>query len=85
MMWPEMIQMLDTVMLTDACLTGIGGFREGQYSHQIIPQEVLNWPGAQIAHFEKMAIIVGLMVWGPHSTGYRFKFLCEAAVIMKQR
>ena len=70
-------------MSTDACLTWIGGFREGQYFHQLIPQEVLNWPGAQIVHFEMVAIIVGLKMWGPHFTGYRFKIFCEnEAVVM---
>ena len=70
-----------SVLVTDACLTGCGGFNHynGEYFHAEFPERVR----AQDVHInvlELWAIMVAIKIWGPQLKGSRFRMQCDNTV-----
>ena len=81
-MWLEQMMVPDVVLATDACLTGIVGQCGTRYYHSKIPQEILQWPEASIAHFEMVAVMTALKLWSQKLHGIRFKILCDNQAVV---
>ena len=76
-MWMQ--QCLDNgkMLETDACLTRMGGFSEGWFTHAEFPDFVLQSDRFKIAHLEFLTIIVCLKLWKRKFTGKRFVIKCD--------
>ena len=59
----------DTIITTDACLTGYRGTGQGEYFRGRFPQELI---GRNIAYLEILAVMVALKIWGPRLRGKYF-------------
>ena len=57
---------IDSVISTDACATGIGGFAEteGEYFHAVVPSDILDDPSVHINELECLAVTLALRIWG---------------------
>lgn len=66
----------DEIFSTDACLTGIGGFFEGNYFHKAFPDFILGreW---NICILEMLAIIVALRLWTDRLKGKCIVVHCD--------
>lgn len=72
--WSE----VNSVIATDACLTGCGGFNfvSNQFFHAVFPVEVLeaHW---SINELELLAVMVALKVWSQQLRAERFRIHCD--------
>ena len=59
----------DTIITTDACLTGYGGTRQGHYFRGKFPSRL---KGKNIAILELMAVMVAVKIWGESIAGTYF-------------
>ena len=66
----------DEIFSTDSCLTGCGGFFQGQFFHAEFPQFVLR-EYLCINALELLAITVSLKLWGSYFTGKRILVQCD--------
>ena len=69
-LWMQYFKTLDSVIATDASLTGLGGVSGTEYFHMDIPGWMYELE-LNIAHFELYALIVGLKLWSPKLKGKR--------------
>ena len=76
-MWLEQRLKPDTVIATDACLTGIGGQAGKEYFHQEIPNLILEIPGVHITHLEMITVMVALKLLAPKLHGIRLRIYCN--------
>ena len=68
----------DSVIATDACLKGIGGFNfAGEYFHATVPETVTSQGDVHINELECLAIVVALKVWGPQCAGMNLLLYCD--------
>ena len=74
---------IDSLLATDACMTGIGGVCGNQYFTISIPESVKNIPGINIAHFELLAIYVALCSWIKKFTGVKFVISCDNKAVVE--
>ena len=82
-MWMDQQVSPDALLATDSCLTGIGGFSQGQFFHAVIPEHVTNNETYCIAHLELLAIIIALKVWGGKFKGIRFTLHCDNSAVVE--
>ena len=74
-LWLECCLTPDSIVSSDACLTGIGGMlEEGEYYYRRLPSWLVN---DNIAHLEMWAIIISLKVWGEKLSGKRIVMKCD--------
>ena len=66
----------DEIFSTDACLTGIGGFFEGNFFHRTLPTFILDkkW---NICVLEMLAIVVAMRLWSPKLKGKCIVVHCD--------
>ena len=69
LMWLHSEPHTDSVMATDACLTGYGGTKGTQYFRAKFPTHL---QGQNIAYLEILAVMVGLKLWAKDLTGKYF-------------
>jgi len=74
---------VDSVVSTEACLTGAGGWVEGEFFCTTFPTWVLE-AGWHINALELLTLLVALRLWCPRFKGKRIKVFCdnEASVIV---
>ena len=75
--------MTDAVLAMDSSLVGIGAFSQNRFFHSQVPEEFTNKQEYCIAHFELMAIIIALKVWGPSYRGQRFVLHCDNQAVVE--
>ncbi len=68
----------DTVLETDACLSGCGAvnYVSKSYFHAQFPPEVLQ-AGHSINVLELLCVLVALRIWGSEFAGLRIKLMCD--------
>ena len=64
------------VIATDACLTGIGGYSQGEYFHAKYPHFVVA-QRLSINELECVAIMIAMKVWGSKIAGTNTLFQCD--------
>lgn len=71
----------NTVLGTDACLTGCGAFnyKSGEFFHTRFPA-FIEQQRLHINDLELLTIVVAVKLWGPSWRGERFKVLCDNTV-----
>ena len=79
-MWMQ--QTLVPILATDACLTGIGAICGNEYFHAELPVTLQQSGELSIAHFELLAIIVGLNKWKEKLKGTRSSVLCDNLAVV---
>ena len=67
----------DRVMSTDACLTGCGGFSEGEYFHAKFPKDIIKNYSVRINELESLALVVALKIWSHKYTNKSFLMYCD--------
>ena len=67
---------------TDSCLTGIGGYCEGEYFHTEIPAQLQNLKGVHINEYECLAIMVALKIWAAKCRGLKILAYCDNEVMV---
>lgn len=65
---------------SDSCLSGCGGFWQGNYFHSLFPEFILTkkW---NINILEMLSIIICLKIWGKYFRGKRIQFFCDNAAV----
>ena len=53
----------DKLISTDSCLSGCGGWSEGEYFHCDFPAEILSIEGITINELECLAVVIAIKVW----------------------
>lgn len=66
----------DAVMSTDACLSGCGGFYQGNYFHTPFP-DAISQAGLDINELELMTLSVALKLWGHNFSRQRLVIACD--------
>jgi hypothetical protein len=66
----------DSVLATDACLSGIGGTLTDQCFHAPFPLHILQRE-MHISGLEALAVSVALKLWAPLLSGMRVRILCD--------
>ena len=66
----------DSVLSTDACLTGCGAWVADEYFHCQFPSRV-QASGRHINELEMLTIVVALKVWGDRFRGQRLQIFCD--------
>ena len=66
----------DDIIACDACLTGAGGWYQGQYFHATFPSYVQNL-GMHINGLEMLTLTVALKIWGRFLAGKKVTMLCD--------
>ncbi len=66
----------DAVFATDACLSGCGGFSDGEYFHEEFPDFVAN-QNAHINTLELLTVVVACKLWGKLWQGKRILIRCD--------
>ena len=66
----------DAIFSSDSCLTGCGGFWNGNYFHVKFPSEITE-KNLHITALEIMSIIICLKLWGKFYRGKRIIVLCD--------
>ena len=82
-MWMDQIKEPDTLVASDACLTGIGGLKGKQYYHLQLPQNYKEQKGMNIVYLELLAILVALRKWGQQLNGKRFALHCDNMAVVQ--
>ena len=65
------------ILSTDACLSGAGGYFQGEFFHTPFPGSILTQFGHDINILELLTVMVALKLWGPRLTGQRFVLHCD--------
>ena len=68
---------IDSVISTDACLVGLGGFSTlGEYFHCKIPDQ---WSSLKLSinELECFAVVLALRIWGPQLAGLNILLHCD--------
>ena len=81
-MWMNHRLTVDEIIVTDACLQGIGGFCQGRYFHATIPEWISSLEDLHIAHLELWAIVVAVQLWRTHINGLKFVVGCDNESVM---
>ena len=66
----------DFIFSSDACLSGCGGFWQGNYFHSIFPEFILR-KNLNINILEMLSIIICLKIWGKYFKGKRIQIFCD--------
>ena len=66
----------DFIFSSDACLSGCGGFWQGNYFHSIFPEFILR-KKLNINILEMLSIIICLKIWGKYFKGKRIQIFCD--------
>ena len=66
----------DSVLATDACLSGCGGVCGDQYFHAVFPEFIAS-QGLHINALELLAVLVGLKLWSHKLKYRRFVIQCD--------
>ncbi|MES9902603.1 MAG: hypothetical protein ABW168_07960 [Sedimenticola sp.] len=66
----------DSIISTDACLTGCGGFFGNKYFHVVFP-ELVDGQKWHINALELLAIVIALKLWGSQLNGKKVIMLCD--------
>ena len=82
-MWMQQCLVPDTLMASDSCLMGIGAIAGNEYIRDRIPEELLKIQELNIAHFELMAVLVGLRTWGERFKGKQFCIQCDNKAVVE--
>ena len=77
MMWLTEENDIDEFFASDACLKGLGGKCGKRYFYCRIPESMSMEKGFHIAHYEMMAILVGLKLWKSQIFGKKFSISCD--------
>ena len=78
LIWPQVHEKPDSIIATDASLSGIGGWlTDRQFFYYRVSKERVN-----IAYLEMTAICVALKVWGHMLGGLRFTILCDNQAVV---
>ena len=67
----------DLIFSTDACLETIGGWAQGEYFTQDIPEFIKNNQQIHINELEMLAVIIGLKVWANRYRNCNFLIYCN--------
>jgi len=76
MMLEEQWSEPDSVISTDACLTGGGGWMLGRYFSSVFPKDVLKLD-LHINALELLTLLVSLKLWCPSLAGKRIQVFCD--------
>jgi len=66
----------DTVVSTDACLEGAGGWIEGEFFSSLFPDSILA-SGWHINALELLSLLIALRLWCPKFKGKKLKVFCD--------
>ena len=66
----------DAVISTDSCLTGCGGWAQGEYFHACFPDSVLN-KNITINKLECLAIVVAVRLWSSKLVNRNLLLFCD--------
>lgn len=66
----------DAIFSSDSCLTGCGGFWNGNYFHSVFPTSIIQ-KNLHITALEILSIIICLKLWGKFFRGQRIIVLCD--------
>ena len=53
----------DSLVSTDSCLTGCGGWSKGEFFHCTFPAFILNKEGITINELECLAVVIAIKLW----------------------
>ena len=67
---------VDSVISTDACLTGLGGFAEGEYFHCEVPEK-FHSKEISINELECLAVMIAVKVWAAKLSGKKVLLHCD--------
>lgn len=70
----------DEIFSSDSCLTGCGGFWNGNYFHTEFPHE-LQIKKYHINILEMLSVIVCLRLWGSFYKGKRIRIYCDNSAV----
>jgi len=76
MMLDEQWSLPDSIISTDACLTGGGGWIQGRFFSSVFPVEVLDLE-LHINALELLTLLVSLKLWCPLLSGKRIQVFCD--------
>ena len=68
---------VDSVISTDACLQGVGGFNNGEYFHSSIPSFIQQNADVHINELECVAVVLALKIWGPSLSSLNIFMHCD--------
>ena len=71
------------IFSTDACLTGIGGWSDGQYFASEVPQYYSSWLKLHINQLETLAVMIGLKLWAYKANGMSILVQCDNQVAVQ--
>jgi len=66
----------DTVISTDACLVGGGGWIDGEFFSVVFPKSVIG-PTWHINALELLVLLIALKLWAPNFNGRKLLFYCD--------
>ena len=67
----------DSVISSDACLGGLGGFCSGEYFHCEVPASIKKQEDVFINELECLAIVLSLRIWGQKCAGCNIFMYCD--------
>ena len=70
----------DLLFSVDSCLTGCGGWSNGEYFHSKFPEWIMNNREIYINELEALALIVGLKIWRDKIQNKNVLFYCDNQV-----
>ena len=73
---------MDEFFSTDACPSRIGGICQGQYFHEVVPDEIQSDERYTIAHIEFVAVIVAVKLWKHRLSGKRVCIHCDNSTVV---
>ena len=81
-MWMKQCQENGDMLQTDSCLSGMGAFSLGHYTHYQYPGWLCNDDQFKIVHLEFLAIIVALKLWWRQLRACRFVIRCDNQAVV---
>ena len=76
-MWLQQRTQVDSVIQTDACPGGLGGFSQNQFFRARFPKQWTTNKSIHITHLEIAAIMIALKLWLPRIRNTRFAISCD--------
>ncbi|MEW8546060.1 MAG: reverse transcriptase domain-containing protein [Candidatus Thiodiazotropha sp.] len=70
----------DEIFSSDSCLSGCGGFWNGNYFHTIFPDKIRH-KSYHINILEMLSVIICLKLWSSHFKGKRIQVFCDNASV----
>ena len=67
----------DRVMASDACLTGCGGWSNGQYFHASFPKFITRQNNVHINELELLTVMVAVKIWANKGRDLAFLMYCD--------